>query len=107
MVGLFSIIGASRWNSTPPSCARPVQADTHVARPCPAIFRSCCRWLMHRGTGMRRIMFPGEDERDCQAVEPVRHSDAAALWQQNAGRVAKQLAAQLYRPPAIAFRDAR
>jgi capsular polysaccharide export protein len=48
-------------------------------------FDRVARWLISRGTQVKRVVFQAGDEHDSQAVQPIRFSDAADLWPQRLG----------------------
>ncbi|MEO5671702.1 MAG: capsular biosynthesis protein [Ramlibacter sp.] len=43
-------------------------------------FDRVATWLMQRGTQVRRVVFQAGDDRDCQALEPIRYTDTPAQW---------------------------
>jgi capsular polysaccharide export protein len=81
----------------PDSWREPVDLNPALARlgrsqrvlmlqgPVGPFFDRVAKWLIGRGTQVKRVTFQGGDEHDCQAVDPIRFSEPLAAWPQTLG----------------------
>ncbi|NPC57181.1 capsular biosynthesis protein [Caenimonas soli] len=67
------------------ACLGQAQRVLMLQGPVGPFFDRVAQWLIGRGTQVKRVTFQGGDDRDCQALDPIRFTEAVAAWPQTLG----------------------